>query len=388
MNKVIQSLGRRLRLGMIGGGEGSFIGAMHRQAARTDDHFVILAGVFSSSPEKSKNFGISIGIAADRAYGSVAEMIANEASRADGIDAVAIMTPNDSHFEYASAALKAGLHVICDKPMTNTLEESEALHTLAQASGLVFCLTHNYTGYPLIRQAREMIRNGELGEIRLVQVEYVQGGRADESRKMTPEMSWKYDPVRGGKARTMGDVGTHAHNLLRFVTGLEVEEVCADIGIIVPGRMVNDFAGALLHMSNGSRGTFWATQAAAGVENGLRLRISGNQGTIEWLQEIPQVLTFKPLKGAIETRTPNGPGSYPLAIASSRIKAGHPEGFPEAFANLYTEAAIAMCERISGKVIQPEGFVFPTSYDGLMGARFVEAVINSSAENGRWTKSN
>ena len=388
MNKVIATIGRRLRLGVIGGGEGSFIGAMHRQAARLDDHYEVIAGVFSSNPEKSRAFGISIGLDAERAYGNVAEMIAAEGKRQDGIDVVAIMTPNDSHFEYAMAALDAGLHVICDKPMTNTLEESEALHKKVIETGLVFCLTHNYTGYPLIRQAREMIRNGDLGEIRLVQVEYVQGGRADESKQMTPEMSWKYDPIRGGKARTMGDVGTHAHNLLRFVTGLEVDQVCAEIGIIVPGRVVNDYAGALIRMSNGSRGTFWATQAAAGVENGLRLRVSGNKGTLEWLQEIPQVLTFKPLKGPIETRTPNGPGSYPLATSSSRIKAGHPEGFPEAFANLYTEASLAICEKMTGKVLSPEGYIFPTSFDGLMGAKFVEAVINSSAKDGSWEKSN
>lgn len=382
LNYAIDKIGRRLRIGMIGGGEGSFIGAMHRMAARMDDQFELVAGVFSSNPEKSRQTGLALGLDPGRSYPNVSAMISAEMQRRDKMDVVAIMTPNDSHFEYAMAALDAGLDVICDKPMTNTLDDAQLLHQKVEEKKAIFCLTHNYTGYPLIRQAREMVQRGELGTIRLVQVEYVQGGRADESKLMTPEMSWKYDPVRGGAARTMGDVGTHAHNLLRFVTDMEVAQVSAEIGIIVPGRAVNDYAGALLRMKNGARGTFWATQAAAGVENGLRLRVSGTKGTLEWLQEIPQVLTFKPLYGPIETRTPNGPGTYPSAAASSRIKAGHPEGFPEAFANLYTEAAEAICDKKVG--LAGKTYHFPTSYDGLMGMRFLDAVIQSSQLDGKW----
>jgi predicted dehydrogenase len=384
LNPVISKLGRRLRLAMIGGGEGSFIGAMHRQAARMDDRYEIVTGVFSSNPEKSKKVAVELGLDPARIYPTVHEMLSQESLRKDGIDAVAIMTPNDSHYEYSVAALEKGLDVICDKPMTNTYSESLALHNKVKETGLIFCLTHNYTGYPMVRQAKAMIEANELGEIRLVQVEYVQGGRADESKVLTPEMSWKYDPIRGGAARSMVDVGTHAHNLLRFMSGLEVTQVCAEIGASVPGRSLNDYAGALIRLSNGARGTFWATQAAAGVENGLRIRISGSKGTIEWCQEIPQTLSYKPLHGPAETRTPNGPGTYPFSVHSSRIKAGHPEGFPEAFANLYTDAADAIVARKLGETVDPLSSFFPNSYDGLMTARFVECVIESSNLNGSW----
>lgn len=384
MNPMIAKMGRRLRLAMIGGGEGSFIGSMHRQAARLDDRFDIVTGIFSSNSEKSKKTVLDLGLDPTRLYGSVREMLDLESQREDPIDAVSIMTPNDSHYEYAWAALDHGFDVICDKPMTNTLHESEELHKKVVESGLIFCLTHNYTGYPMVRQARAMVEADEVGEIRLVQVEYVQGGRADDSKILTPEMSWKYDPVRGGAARSMVDVGTHAHNLLRYISGLEVAMVSAEIGASIPGRSLNDFAGALLRMSNGARGIFWATQAAAGVENGLRIRICGSKGTIEWLQEIPQLLSFKTLNGPAEIRTPNGPGTYPLSNRSSRIKAGHPEGFPDAFANLYSEAAEAIAARRLGEDIDPLANTFPNSHDGLMTARFVDSVIRSSLSDGKW----
>ena len=385
LNPVISLLGRRLRMAVIGGGPGSFIGAMHRQAARRDDRYEIVTGILSSDPEKSKQAGRELGWAPDRLYSNVTELLDAEASRKDGIDVVAIMTPNDSHYEYSMMALERGFDVICDKPMTNTLEEAEGLHKKVQETGLVFCLTHNYTGYPMVRQAKAMVQDGQLGTIRLVQVEYVQGGKADETKVFSPD-NWKFDPVRGGPSRVMGDIGTHAHNLTRFITGLEVDEVAAEVGTIVPGRLIHDYAGALLRFGNGARGSFWVTQAAAGVENCLRIRVSGTQGTLEWMQEIPQALTFKPLKGPSQNRTPNGPGTLPLSARSTRLVAGHPEGFPDGFANIYSDVAEAIAARRAGKQADPLALHFPNSWDGLLGVRFVNSVIESSNTNSTWVK--
>ena len=385
LNPVIDMLGRRLRLAVVGGGPGSFIGAMHRQSARLDDRYEIVTGILSSDPERSKQSGRELGFTSDRLYATVTEMLDAESARKDGIDAVAIMTPNDSHYDYSMAALECGIDVICDKPMTNTIAEAESLHKKVQETGLVFCLTHNYTGYPMVRQAKAMVMDGQLGTIRLIQVEYVQGGKADETRSFSPE-NWKFDPVRGGPSRVMGDIGTHAHNLTRFITGLEVDEVAAEIGAIVPKRLIHDFGGALLRFENGARGSFWVTQAAAGVENCLRIRVSGNQGTLEWMQEIPQALTFKPLQGPSQNRTPNGPGTLPLSARSTRLVAGHPEGFPDGFANIYSDAAEAIAARRAGKQADPLALYFPNAWDGLLGVRFVDAVIKSSDANGQWTK--
>ena len=385
LNPVIDMLGRRLRLAVIGGGTGSFIGAMHRQSARRDDRYQIVTGIFSSDQAKSRKDAEELGFESNRIYSSVQELFEKESSRKDGIDAVAIMTPNDSHFDYSMMALERGIDVICDKPMTNTLEEANALHKKVEQSGLIFCLTHNYTGYPMVRQAKAMVMEGQLGTIRLVQVEYVQGGKADETKEFSPN-DWKFDPVRGGPSRVMGDIGTHAHNLTRFITGLEVNEVSAEIGAIVPNRVIHDFGGALLRFNNGARGSFWVTQAAAGVENCLRIRMSGTKGTLEWMQEIPQALTFKPLKGPSENRTPNGPGTLPLSARCTRLVAGHPEGFPDGFANIYSDAAEAIAARRAGKEVDPLAMHYPNSFDGLMGVRFVDGVIQSSEANGQWTK--
>ncbi|MBK8616671.1 MAG: Gfo/Idh/MocA family oxidoreductase [Anaerolineales bacterium] len=385
LNPVISMLGRRLRLAVIGGGSGSFIGAMHRQAARLDDRFEIVTGIFSSNLEKSKKDALELGLDPNRLYASVKEMLDGEAARKDGADVIAIMTPNDSHFDYAMWALERGFDVICDKPMTNTLEEAETLHKKVQETGLIFCLTHNYTGYPMVRQAKAMVADGQLGTIRLIQVEYVQGGKADES-KPDPSSSWRFDPVRGGPSLVMGDIGSHAHNLVRFITGLEIAEVAAEIGNIVPNRVVHDYGGALLRFENGARGSYWVTQAAAGVENCLRIRVSGTQGSLEWMQEFPQALTFKPLGAPSQNRTPNGPGTLPLSKHSSRIVAGHPEGFHEGFANIYSDAAEAIAARRSGKTPNPLALYFPNSFDGLMTLKFVFSAIASSKANGQWTK--
>lgn len=387
-NPVIEVLGRRLRLAVIGGGPGSFIGAMHRAAARLDDRYELVAGALSSEPERSRAAGIEIGLETDRSYGDGLELLDAEASRPDGAEVISIMTPNDSHHRYAGKALDLGFDVICDKPLTNTLEEALDLVGKVRETGLVFCLTHNYTGYPMVRQAKAMVEDGQLGVIRLVQVEYVQGGKADENDPEPGDgLPWRYDPVRGGPSLVMGDIGTHAHNLARFITGLEVEEVAAEVGAIVPGRLVDDYAAAMLRFDNGARGTFWVTQAAAGVENCLRIRVSGTKGSAEWNQESPTRLVFTPLDGPAESRTPNGPGTLPLAARSTRIVAGHPEAFLEAFANLYSDAAEAIAARRSGTDPDPLALHFPDVVDGAVGIGFVQAVIASSEAGGAWTGS-
>ena len=385
-NPVIEMLGRRLRLAVIGGGPGSFIGAMHRAAARLDDRYEIVAGVLSSDPERSATAATGLGIAPGRAYATAESLFAEEEAREDGADVVAIMTPNDSHHSYAVGALRHGFDVICDKPIANTLAEAVDVLATVEDTGLVFCLTHNYTGYPMVRQARAMVADGLLGTVQLVQVEYVQGGKAGE-RDPDHEgpLPWRYDPVRGGPSLVMGDIGTHAHNLVRFVTGLEVTELAAEVGHIVANRLVDDYAGALLRFDNGARGSFWVTQAAAGVENCLRLRVSGTNGTLEWMQEVPTQLAFKPLGAPAEIRTPNGPGTLPLARRASRIVAGHPEGFHEGFANIYSDAAEAIAARRAGVDPDPLALVFPNAVDGVRGVAFVEAAIASSMNDGTWT---
>jgi predicted dehydrogenase len=385
-NPVIEMLGRRLRLAVVGGGPGSFIGSMHRSAARLDDRYEIVAAALSSDADRSVAAAAALGIASDRSYPTADALFDAEAAHSNGADVVAIMTPNDSHHPYAIGALRHGFDVICDKPITNTLDEALDVLATVEDTGLVFCLTHNYTGYPMVRQARAMVADGLLGAIQLVQVEYVQGGKAGErDPDRDGPLPWRYDPVRGGPSLVLGDIGTHAHNLVRFVTGLEVSEVAAEVGHIVANRLVDDYAGALLRFDNGARGSFWVTQAAAGVENCLRLRVSGTKGTVEWMQEVPTQLAFKPLGAPAEIRTPNGPGTLPLARRASRIVAGHPEGFHEGFANIYSDAAEAIAARRTQVDPDPLALVFPNAVDGVKGVAFVEAAIESSVNNGAWT---
>jgi predicted dehydrogenase len=385
-NPVIEMLGRPLRLAVIGGGPGSFIGAMHRTAARLDGRYQLVAGVVSTDAERSRKAAISMGIDPSRAYADAISMLDTESGREDGAEVVAIMTPNDSHHRFAMAALDRGLDVICDKPMTNTLDEALDIVDKVAATGLVFCLTHNYTGYPMVRQARALVEGGQLGEIRLVQVEYVQGGKANE---LDPDpatgVPWRYDPVRGGPSLVMGDVGSHAHNLVRFVSGLEVTEVAAQIGHVVPQRPVDDYGSAMLRFDNSARGSFWVTQTAAGVENSLAIRVSGTKGSLEWHQERPTRLTFKPIDGPVRVYTPNGPGSLPASIRACRIVAGHPEGFHEAFANVYSDAAEAIAARRSGRSPDPLALWFPNELDGAIGVKFIDAAVASSNANGVWT---
>jgi predicted dehydrogenase len=383
---VIEMLGRPLRLAVIGGGPGSFIGAMHRTAARLDGRYDLVAGAVSTDALRSREAAVGMGIDAARAYPDAATMLDAERDRDDGAEVVAIMTPNDSHHRYAVAALDRGFDVICDKPMTNTLDEALDIVGRVKATGLVFCLTHNYTGYPLVRQARALVEAGQLGEIRLVQVEYVQGGKADEADPdPAAGLPWRYHPVRGGPSLVMGDIGTHAHNLVRFITGLEVTEVAAEIGHVVPQRLVDDYGAAMLRFANGARGTFWVTQTAAGMENGLRIRVSGTRASLEWDQELPTRLPFRPLEGPARVYTPNGPGTLPASARACRVVAGHPEGFHEAFANLYSDAAEAIAARRTGRRADPLALQFPNERDGAIGVKFVEAAVASSRAGGAWT---
>ncbi len=382
---AISGLGRRLRLGMVGGGRDAFIGAVHRIAARLDDRYELVAGALSADPEKARASAADLGLAAERAYGSFAEMAAAEAERDDGIDVVAIVTPNHLHYAPAKAFLEAGIHVICDKPLTSNLEDAEALQNLVASSGLVFGLTHNYTGYPLVRQAREMVAEGALGPIRLVQAEYVQdwlSTRLEETGQKQAE--WRTDPARSGPAGCVGDIGTHAFNLARFITGLELEALAADLQTFVPGRRLDDNAHILLRFAGGARGMLWASQIAPGHENGLRIRIFGEAGGLAWSQEDPNQLIHMPLGEAPRRLTRGGPGLGIAAARATRIPPGHPEGYLEGFAQLYLDLAEQIEARLTGRAPDPAAMLVPTVADGVEGVRFIARSVQSSAEGGTW----
>src|SRR5436853_7818322 len=377
---------RRLRLGMVGGGPGAFIGAVHRIAARMDDRFELVAGALSSDPARSRTTALELHIAPERAYGSFAEMASAEAKRPDRIDAVSIVTPNHVHFGPAKAFLEAGIHVICDKPLTTTVEDAVALAGIVKKSGLIFGLTHNYTGYPLVRQAREMIEAGELGRIRVVQVEYAQDWLTTAVERTGQKQAvWRTDPAQSGPAGSLGDIGTHAYNIACFVTGLRCDQVAADVSIFVPGRRLDDNVQVLLRFEGGARGMLWASQVAPGNENGLRLRVYGTQGGLEWQQENPNELWHAPFGQPRRRLTRAGPGAGPAAARVTRIPAGHPEGYLEAFATIYTEVAHAIRAARGGR--RPDGEVlFPTVADGLDGVEFIEAAVKSSTNGAIWVR--
>ncbi|WP_374428609.1 Gfo/Idh/MocA family protein [Tabrizicola sp.] len=373
----------RLRLGMVGGGRDAFIGAVHRIAARIDDQYELVAGAFSSNPEKALASAQDLGV--PRAYTSFAEMAAKEARRKDGIDAVAIVTPNHMHAPVAMQFLKRGIHVICDKPLTATLPEAKKLAKAAEASGVVFALTHNYTGYPMIRQAKAMIANGDLGELRLVNVEYVQDWLTQDVDNK--QADWRTDPARSGAGGSTGDIGTHAFNIANFVTGLTLDTLAADLTAFVPGRRVDDNGHVLMRYEGGAKGMLWCSQVAPGNENGLRLRVYGTKGGLEWSQEDPNYLWFTPFGQEKRKITRGGAGSGPEAGRLTRIPPGHPEGYLEGFANIYTEAARAIRAAKTGTPV-PEGTTFPGLKEGLEGVAFVDACVRSSARNGAWVSLN
>ncbi|MBJ6986966.1 MULTISPECIES: Gfo/Idh/MocA family oxidoreductase [unclassified Devosia] len=373
---------KRIRLGMVGGGTGAFIGYVHRIAARIDGDYDLVAGALSSRPEVAKESGRNIGLAEDRIYTSYEEMARAEAARPDGIEAVAIVTPNHMHFGPTKAFLEAGIHVICDKPITSTLEDARKLLDIKPKNGAKFLLTHNYTGYPLIRQAHQLVKSGALGKIRVVQVEYPQDWLAVEADEGNKQASWRTDPSKSGAGGAIGDIGTHAYNLARFVTGLKTEAVAADLDAFVPGRQLDDNVHIMLRFEGGAKGMLWASQVAVGHENGLQLRVYGEKASIEWRQDNPNYMWYSEFGKPKQLLTRGGAISSPAASGMNvRIPGGHPEGYLEAFATLYSQFAA---------VIRGDGAdyvdVLPSLADGIEGMQFITASVKSSQNDSRWTK--
>lgn len=376
---------RRIRLGMVGGGRDAFIGGVHRIAARIDDRFELVAGCFSSTAEKSRASGADLGLDPSRVYDDFGAMAQREARLKAGIEAVAIVTPNHMHYPAAREFLKRGIHVICDKPLTSTLADANKLAKAAGRADALFVLTHNYTGYPMVRQARAMVAAGDIGTIRVVQVEYPQDWlTVEESNK---QAQWRTDPERAGAGGATGDIGTHAFNLAGFVSGLTVEKLSADIQAFVPGRRVDDNAHVMLRFEGGARGMLWASQVAPGNENALRLRVYGEKGGLEWAQEDPNYLWFTPFGEPKRLITRGNAGAGPEAGRVSRVPPGHPEGYLEAFATIYSEAAEAIRAHQSGDAPSPE-VVYPTVEDGLKGVAFVDACVRSYARDAAWVTLN
>ena len=373
---------RRIRLGMVGGGTGAFIGYVHRIAARLDGDYELVAGALSSTPERSQESGKAVGLAPDRIYDDYEQMAKAEAARPDGIEAVAIVTPNHMHYGPAKAFLEAGIHVICDKPLTSSLDDARKLADIKPAKGAKFLLTHNYTGYPLIRQARELVESGALGKIRVVQAEYPQDWLAVEADPGNKQAAWRTDPARSGAGGAIGDIGTHAYNLLRFVTGLKTEAVSADLQSFVSGRKLDDNVHIMLRFEGGARAMLWASQVAVGCENGLQLRVYGEKAGLEWRQDNPNYMWYTEFGKPKQLLTRGGAISGNAASTMNvRVPAGHPEGYLEAFATLYSQFA----EVIRGNGAPYEGLL-PTMQDGVEGMQFITASVKSSAEDGRWVK--
>ena len=370
---------------MVGGGPGAFIGAVHRMAAALDGEYALVAGAFASSPDRSREQGRVLGLHPERVYGSFREMAAAEAALGEDrrIDAVSVVTPNHLHHPVAKAFLAAGIHVICDKPMTTSVADAEDLGRSVERSGLVFALTHNYTGYPMVKEARHLVRSGRLGAVRKVVAAYPQGWlatRLEESGHK--QAAWRQDPAQAGPSSAVGDIGSHLDNLVRYVTGLETDAVCADLATLVPGRAMEDDASILVRFAGGARGVYYASQVAAGEENGLTLRVYGERAGLVWCQEQPNHLDLLP---ADEPRQRLTRGSADLCAAArhaTRLPPGHPEGFIEAFANVYRNAGRVMGARIVGEEADPLDHDFPDHADGLRGMRFIEGVLASAARDG------
>lgn len=375
---------RRLRLGMVGGGPGSFIGAVHRIAARLDDRYELVAAALSSDEGRSLASAKELHI--PRAYRNFEEMAVSESKRADGIEVVSIVTPNNLHYAPAKTFLEAGIHVICDKPLTTTLGNAVELAEMVKRTGLVFGLTHNYTGHPMVRQAHEMAHAGELGPIRLIQVEYVQDWLSTPVEKTGHKQAvWRTDPARSGPAGSLGDIGTHAYNLACFVTGLACEHIAADVTTFVPGRRLDDNIHVMLRFAKGAKGGLWATQVAPGNENNLSLRVYGEKAGIEWRQEDPNQLIFTPLGETRRIIRRGSPGTGRAAAHATRVPSGHPEGYLEAFAQLYTDLAEQITAKIEKRSPDPDSLLVPGVSDGVDGVKFINAVLESSRNRSAWT---
>ena len=373
----------RIRLGMVGGGRDAFIGGVHRIASRIDDHYELVSGCFSSTAEKSRASGADLGLDPKRVYDDFLAMAKREARMKAGCEAVAIVTPNHMHFLVAREFLKRGIHVICDKPLASTLQDARKLVKAVEASGAQFILTHNYTGYPMVRHAREMVAGGDLGEIRVVQVEYAQDWLSDDLESTGQKQAgWRTDPEKSGAGGSTGDIGTHAYNIACFVSGLTLESLAADLQCFVPGRRVDDNGHVMMRFEGGARGMLWCSQVAPGNENALRLRVYGTKGGIEWAQEDPNYLWHTPLGEPKRLITRGGAGSGDAAGRMTRIPPGHPEGYLEGFANIYAEAARAIRAAQQGE--SAADAIYPSVYDGFKGVSFVDACVRSSARNGAW----
>lgn len=378
---------RKLRMGMIGGGTGSFIGDVHRRAAAIDGMIELVCGAFSSNEEKSKTSGKALYLPEDRCYGSFEEMILKEKELPEGVrmDFVSIVTPNHMHFPPAKLALENGFNVVCDKPMTLTLDEAIALETIIEKSGKLFALTHNYTGHPMVKQARAMVAKGDLGKIRKIQVQYLQGWLSTAVEQTgQKQASWRVDPSKSGIGGALGDIGTHAENLAEYITGLKIEELAADLGKFGEGRVLDDDGNLLLRMENGAKGTMSISQIALGEENNLAIKVYGEKGSLEWHQENPNQLITHWLEEPVKIFTPNGNNLYEEALNVSRIPAGHPEGYLEAFATIYKNFATHLMAVLNGETIDKPDY--PTVKDGIRGMQFIYAAVESDKNNAAWTQ--
>ncbi len=380
---------RKLRMGMIGGGKDAFIGAVHRIAALMDGEIEIVCGAFSSNPEKSKLSGEMLHLDADRVYGSYEEMILKEKSLPEGeaMDFVSIVTPNHLHFAPSKMALENGFHVVLDKPMTFDLKEAKELKKMVETSGKLFCLTHTYTGYPMIKEARQLVANGVLGKIRKVYVAYPQGWLSEFLEGGdNKQASWRTDPGKSGIAGCMGDIGTHAFNMAEYVSGLQVSKLCADLNIVVEGRQLDDDGSVLLKFNNGASGLLYASQVAAGEENNIKISIYGEKGGLEWKQEDANTLLLKWLNKPTEILRAGNSYLSSYAQHNSRTPPGHPEGYLEAFANLYRNFTFSVRAQAEGNTAKAEWLDFPGVDDGIRGMAFIENVVKSSKSNEKWTE--
>ena len=372
----------KIRLGIVGGGIGAFVGSIHRIAARLDDRYELLAGALSSEPKRAADSAAELGIDPRRSYASFEQMAKKEGKLKHGIEAVAIVTPNHLHCAVAQAFLEAGIHVICDKPLSSSLEDAEQIEKIVEGSGLIFAITYNYSGYPMVRHAREMVAAGKLGNIRIIQVEYAQDWLATNIEAEGQKQAvWRTDPARAGTGGSIGDIGTHAFHLAEFISGLEAKSLLADLDTFVAGRSLDDNANILLHYSNGAKGMLWSSQVASGQENALRIRLFGDKGGLEWDQEDPNYLQYRPLQETRQILTRGGPGVGEMAARATRIPAGHPEGFLEGFANLYRDIADMIEASRTGKSLTT---LVPDVTDGVKGVRFVEKAVSSNAAGSIW----
>ena len=382
------ALKRKLRMGMVGGGRGAFIGAVHRMAANLDGKIELVAGAFSSDPEKSRLSGEDFFLSPDRVYGSYEEMAEKEAAREDRIDFVTIVVQNHLHVAVAKTFLEAGFNVICDKPLSSNLEDAKDLQNLVHSSGRVFCLTHNYTGYPMVKEARRMVQDGELGRLLKVVAEYPQGYAVGdvEGEGQGQISNWRADPAIAGSSNCMGDIGTHAHNLVRYICGIEVDELAAELSAFIPGRELDDDGNCLVRFTDGVKGIIYASQISNGDENNLNIRAYGTKASIEWHQEDPNELIVKYANAPRKVYRRGNEYLGEAASLNSRTPFAHPEGFIEAFANVYLAAAAAIADQIEGKDPPAEGYDFPTVDDGVAGNAFIKACVDSSRSNAAWTK--